>query len=150
MENIEILRKRIEEIEKNSLEIETTVDVAMSWLDEIERENAEKYMELPCDCEGVPIHIGDKMERISSKDYLVGSGEVVGYSFKDGEVAILTQALPAPIHSRPGMLYHVNPDPVKRLLEKLVRDVYGSYYLTAEQYKRIDECTMRIKEALGV
>lgn len=30
--------------------------------DEIEREIAERYIELPCDADGVPIHVGDTIE----------------------------------------------------------------------------------------
>lgn len=135
----------------NSMKIHT-MNKVIEIADEIERENSEKYMELPVDADGVPIRVGDKMELVASEEYpdnyLVGSGEVVGYSFKDGEAAVLTQALPAPIHSRPNMLRHVKPDPVKELIENLVRDVYGSYYLTAEQDRQIDECAMRIREAV--
>ena len=32
------------------------------YIDEIEREIAEKYMELPVDADGVPIHVADHME----------------------------------------------------------------------------------------
>lgn len=33
-----------------------------AMIDEIEREIAEKYMELPVDADGVPIHVGDVVE----------------------------------------------------------------------------------------
>lgn len=84
MESIEQLRKQIERVKKKSLEIETTVDVAMSWLDEIEREIAEKYMKLPCDCEGVPIRVGDMMIDKDCIPYIVMSVSATRVYCKDG------------------------------------------------------------------
>lgn len=136
MENIEILRNRIEQIAENSLEIETTVDVAMSWLDEIEREVAESYMKLPVDADGVPIHVYDEMTDRDNIPYIVMSVSTARVYCKDGSWVY------------PSDCHHVKSDPVKELLEKLVRDVYGSYYLTAEQGKWIDECAERIREAV--
>ena len=37
---------------------------------EIEREIAERYMELPVDADGVPIHVGDVLERGYVVDYV--------------------------------------------------------------------------------
>ena len=53
------------------LESEPNDPNAINWgeqwrkiADEIEREVAERYMELPVDAEGVPIHVGDKLHGV--------------------------------------------------------------------------------------
>ena len=47
--------------------------------DEIQAEIDERFMELPCDCDGVPIHIGDKLLK-STGAPKESYGEVVGIS----------------------------------------------------------------------
>jgi len=42
-----------------------------SIADAIEAEIAERYMELPVDADGVPIHVGDKMEYIATDPFMV-------------------------------------------------------------------------------
>lgn len=39
--------------------------------DDIEREIAERYMELPLDADGVPIHVGDKMQYHGGEPFTV-------------------------------------------------------------------------------
>lgn len=41
------------------------------YLDAIEAEIAEKYMKLPCDCEGVPIHVGDYLQLAESRGHVI-------------------------------------------------------------------------------
>ena len=53
LESIEKLRNRVNPMMPLNAEIIAS---------EIEREIAEKYIELPVDADGVPIHIGDEME----------------------------------------------------------------------------------------
>lgn len=108
-------------------------------LEALEREIAERYMELPVDADGVPIHLGDELDNINkSERYKVTS---IG---DNGYIRIYSDT--GWIHS--SQCRHVKPDPVKELLEKLVRDVRGSYYLTAEQDRWVDECAERIREAV--
>ena len=39
--------------------------------DEIEREITEKYMKLPVDADGVPIHIGDRLSHANNREFVV-------------------------------------------------------------------------------
>lgn len=58
MESIEKLRKVVGSGADGSMRYSTV----MMCLDEIEREIAERYMELPLDADGVPIRPGDRLE----------------------------------------------------------------------------------------
>ena len=49
---------------------------AVQYLDEIEAEIAERYMKLPVDADGVPIHVGDEMMQDGEK---IGTVTAVGY-----------------------------------------------------------------------
>ena len=86
MESIEKLRELTADI--NSTEIINHIDVVgkfmfhSEWLeswhktfgatcDEIKHEIAERYMELPADADGVPIHVGDKMQYHGDKPFTV-------------------------------------------------------------------------------
>ena len=68
MESIEKLRESLKDC-INEAGIETnrfdtywiTARACDMLIDEIEREVAERYMLLPCDADGVPIHVGDEM-----------------------------------------------------------------------------------------
>lgn len=113
-----------------------TMDKVFEIANKIEREIAEKYMLLPVDADGVPIHVDDEMTDKDSIPYIVTSVSATRVYCKDGSWV------------EPSDSHHVNPDPVKELLEKLVRDVYGNYHLTAEQDKWIDECAKHIREAV--
>ena len=46
-------------------------DAIADIADEIEREVAERYMELPVDADGVPIHVGDKMQYHGNEPFTV-------------------------------------------------------------------------------
>ena len=65
MESIEKLRKYsfngTVKLDLKTLQYKQTVDDLMSIADEIEAEIAEKYMLLPVDADGVPIHVGDML-----------------------------------------------------------------------------------------
>lgn len=91
-------------------------DELIKLTDEIEREIAEKYMELPVDADGVPIHMGDAMD----------DGKVAKLVISDdGEHSVYVYKLPNVQHE----LYcyetaHVKPDPLKELLSELANDVW--------------------------
>ena len=84
-------------------------------LDAIEREIADKYMELPVDADGEPIHIGDAMY----------DGKVAKLVISDdGEHSVYVYKLPNVLHE----FYcyetaHVKPDPIKKLLEEFAYKV---------------------------
>ncbi|MBR3223822.1 MAG: hypothetical protein IKF78_00680 [Atopobiaceae bacterium] len=52
---------------------------ALDMLDDIEQEIAERYMELPVDAEGVPIHLGDMVEGELLFDNATVKGTVTTY-----------------------------------------------------------------------
>ena len=82
--------------------------------DDIKRELSERYMELPVDADGVPIHVGDAMD----------DGKVAKMVISDdGEHSVYVYKLPNVLHE----LYcyetaHAKPDPVKELLEEFAAD----------------------------
>lgn len=56
--------------------------------DEVEREIAEKYMERPCDMDGVPIKIGDELSHDGfARNFIVHSYELVDGVWKVWDVA---------------------------------------------------------------
>lgn len=55
-------------------------DAVLSLADEIEREVAERFMPLPCDGNGEPIHMGDVLV---PKDYGTRRREVIGVNCKE-------------------------------------------------------------------
>ena len=103
MESIEKLRYYIDHGIKHR-------DELIKLIDAIEREIAEKYMELPVDADGVPIHVGDAMY----------DGKVAKLVISDdGEHSVYVYKLPNVQHE----IYcyetaHVKPDPIKELLEE--------------------------------
>ncbi len=54
-------------------------------LDDIEQEIAERYIELPVDAEGVPIRVGDKMEREGQQFIVCAVAPAVIYSRTAGQ-----------------------------------------------------------------
>lgn len=54
-------------------------------IDEIEREIAERYMELPVDADGVPIHLGDMVEGEQLFDNATVKGTVTTYHIHDDD-----------------------------------------------------------------
>lgn len=90
--------------------------------DEIEREIAERYMELPVDADGVPIRVGDEMESDNERFVVcaVALGRVHRWDVHNiGELDRGTVAYP------PNSLHHYKP----RTLE----DVLAEYRLEADR-----------------
>lgn len=66
MESIEKLRKKL------AMSMDTWFKRDLVCIaDEIEAEIAERYMELPLDADGVPIHVGDKMQYHGGEPFIV-------------------------------------------------------------------------------
>lgn len=82
MESLDKLREWL----PNSLMLRTCEAACRAYLDEIEREIEEKYMEMPVDRDGVSWHIGDKfpLSGVDGKKHIctvsgVNDGEVFFY-----------------------------------------------------------------------
>lgn len=111
-------------------------------IDEVESEIAERYMQLPVDADGVPIHINDRMEN---------DERVARIVLSDGEYepSVYLEKL-----SRPRVLHeyfcheisHFNPRTVEDVLRDLVDGIDSVEFdaLTA-----IDGAAAEIRELLG-
>ena len=83
-------------------------------LDEIEREIAERYMELPVDADDEPIRCGDVVD-----GGMGDSGEVQHIEiWPDGFVVVYEISPGRFTRYAPDAVRHVKPDPVKELLEE--------------------------------
>jgi len=77
MESIEKLRYKIR-LDVNNPWSDLKGDL-LAMVDKIEREIAERFMELPVDDDGVPIHVGDELS-VEGGDFEDGIAEAVGIS----------------------------------------------------------------------
>lgn len=84
-------------------------------IDEIEREIAEKYIELPVDADGVPIHVGDEMENGEYR------GKVTDMSW-DGH---FWHVYHGSIAIAPCDYTHIKPDKLKERVRKFIHDRRG-------------------------
>lgn len=111
---------------------------ALLIADEIEREIAERYMELPVDAGGVPIHIGDRMRLDNGHEgevWLIGAFDIMMSDHLCFDWA---------------MSHHVKP----RTLEDVLLDAmqYGHDDATVGERAeaQIDKYAAEIRELLGV
>ena len=127
-----------------------------TWLDSWHREfdrlanaiQAEvdgRFMELPVDADGVPIHIGDMIEYEGDEDtYRLHARGV--YVYEDGHVAVMNERL--------GIWYQENCRHVKpRTLEDVLNDLEGLsvvYMKYGDYASRVCELTDEMRELLGV
>lgn len=73
MESIEKLRTSARNMAKGSnLANHEECNLLLIIADEIEREIESRYMELPCDADGVPIHVGDMVSLNGREPFEVG------------------------------------------------------------------------------
>ena len=109
--------------------------------DEIEREIAEKYMELPTDADGVPVRIGDKMTNINkpSDEYTVTSITESGCRVY-GDCAFI----------KTSQLRHVKPDKLKERVADFGETVarQGHQWGLVSQ-EHIDALCAEIREMAG-
>lgn len=104
--------------------------------DEIEREIAERYMELPKDADGVPVRIGDKMTNINkpSDEYTVTSITESGCRVY-GDCAFI----------KTSQLRHIKPRTVEDVLEEFLR---ASADVCAEANCELEEQIARYADEL--
>lgn len=151
---MEALKKLREQIESWGGDLLWKTDVA-KIADEIERELSERYMKLPVDADGVPIHVGDAMD----------DGKVAKMVISDdGEHSVYVYKLPNVLHE----IYcyetaHAKPDPVKELLEEFAASSRALEMMDAfpnpnnprqldydgEFKGLIDEYAAKLREAMG-
>lgn len=116
-------------------------DELIKLTDAIEREIAEKYMELPVDADGVPIHMGDAMD----------DGKVAKLVISDdGEHSVYVYKLPNVQHE----LYcyetaHVKPDPIKKLLEEYAGKRFARSNMGLDIEGLADDYAAKIREAVS-
>lgn len=108
------------------------------YMDAIEQSVADRYMELPVDAEGVPIHVGDSMVPWNGEGVTVVAA-VCEDGFADENV---------PMHYAPNM-HHVKPETVEDVLADLVEE-WGAWNgcdakEEAQMFRRYAE---RIREVL--
>lgn len=120
MESIDKLRnagERIEEDFRYGKNVLSAINVCNAIADEIEREIAEKYMELPVDADGVPIHEGDVIQFVNEQG---GTGAHVEVDAVSKYYAYYGEGKH---FYKASMCRHVKPDPLKELLSELANDV---------------------------
>lgn len=100
-----------------------------SYCNEIEAEIAANYMELPKDADGVPIHVGDVLDRDYTVDYVAPH-----WCLSAGRGA-----------RHESSCHHIDTDPLKGLLCGMIREYCSTAALketVAEKYaERIRELT---------
>lgn len=114
--------------------------------DEIEREIAERYMLLPVDADGVPIHVGDEIQYVNEQG---GTGaKVTVCAISDCYVYYPKRSIHA---YPPESCRHVNPRTLEDVLEeyadkcyKLVRDGNGGLFASKTR-----EVAAEIRELFG-
>ena len=115
----------------------------MDACNKIEREIVEKYMELPVDADGVPIHVGDELEAPLMNDRLCV--EYVGESWVIGTNGVTHDSL----NTR-----HIKSDPVKELLKELISKAYTVEEVDSAPHpvvddSDIDEIAAKIREIIN-
>lgn len=118
--------------------------------DEIEAEIAERYMELPLDADGVPVHLGDTLTSDAYAD-----GEVVGidcYKAPNGTrygINVLPAGWDTPTVRDPAVYRHVKPRTLEDVLRSLVKyaENQNGYMVTDGD---IEGYAAEIREVLGV
>lgn len=115
MKSIEKLRTAARNMAKGrNLEHHEECNLLLRIADEIEAEIAERYMKLPVDADGVPIHEGDLMDSNA-----FGVVEVEG--FIHGAVAFwIYDPQPAHVATSPANLLHHKPRTLENVLEDML------------------------------
>ena len=117
--------------------------IVCNYLSEIEAEIAERYMELPVDADGVPIHVGDEM--VDSKT----SRTVVAVAPK----SFMMDGYENGSFYRPGLAknhHHVKPRTLEDVLVDMLEDAVGySDAHTDVSLVAVEKYADEIRELLG-
>ena len=145
LESIEKLRDYMEQhdpVNDKSDEMirAATLDALEDFVDDIQREVDECYMKIPVDADGVPIHVGDRLEWCSNEIEAKGICEdSVWFEPNGGEQEWRC------IWSN--TTRHVKPDPVKELLRDFVDEIV--MVPDASCWDKCDEYAAKIREAVS-
>ena len=120
--------------------------------DEIEAEIAERYMLLPVDADGVPIQIGDLLESSEINKQFMCRGMSLALQSNEKWWTVewnYDHYYGTSEYVSAKSCRHVNPDPLKELLDELVCDVRKEGYERSQlSDKAIADYAQRIREAL--
>lgn len=146
MESIDKLREWLDykinryDCDSNAILLNTGADPNALYdiADEVEREIAERYMLLPCDADGVPIHPGNRVE-LDGKGgevWLVGTTDVM---CNDG------------MSYRAVAVNHVKPRTIEDVLKDLLKDFTGRDmdYMGEVERANFAERADEIREMMG-
>lgn len=139
MESIEKLRDSC--YEDGSYYCKDTMEM---YCNAIEAEIAERYMELPVDADGEPIHVGDEMESDNERFVVcaVALGRVHRWHVHNiGELDKGTVAYP------PGSLHHYKPRTIEDVLTEFADCICEEDGFNKEDVKR---CAEEIRELMEV
>ena len=152
--------KSIEKLRKMAMDFRSDVykrdeaDYVGEIADEIEAEIAERYMQLPVDADGLPIHMGDAIEGKPLFDNATVRGTVCAYHIHDDDEPGTVYIKVKPTEDtwtikelRFERCRHVMPDPLKELLEELVNHVTPDVEWEPELF---DGYAQRIRELMEV
>lgn len=140
MESIEKLRTAARNMAKGrNLEEHEECNLLLYIANEIEREIAEKYMELPVDADGVPIHEGDVIQFVNEQG---GTGAHVEVDAVSKYYAYYGEGKH---FYKASMCRHVKPDPIKELLEKFAYEVCDLNVTVAD----LERYAAKIREAVS-
>lgn len=108
-------------------------------LDEIEAEISDRYMELPLDADGVPIHPGDTVYAVDG-----------GWCIKDMPLFLASNRLWAIGGRRPDELTHAKPRTIEDVLDDYRRELVETWACTLddEMTDAEDEITARYADEL--
>ena len=158
MESIEKLRDLAADINGNEIidhmQLYPSCVFDDSWLDAwhrafdeeleaLKREIAEKYMPLPVDADGVPIHVGDEVV-YDHKGLRLGKSETVKWiAIGESETHITTEHNS---YSSPDVLRHVKPRTLRDVLFDFMRDCETSELGNSELVEKYE---VELRELLG-
>lgn len=112
----------------------------LGFVDEIEREIAEKYVMRPIGLDGLLIYEGDVLETV--------------YGERTEVTDVMATVWSYGVRISPSNHRHVKPDPVKELLEELIERAYTIEKVDSAPHPVVDECDIdeiaaRIREAVS-
>ena len=139
IESIEKLRTSARNMAKGrNLEKHEDCNLLLIIADEIEAEIAERYIELPCDADGVPIRIGDTVREMDDCVPM----KVMSLTFYEDCVDVNACGM------NPKLLFHVNPRTIEDVLADFASKQHG---ITKEENDAlIAECAAEIRGLMEV